>query len=39
MMFNEKLASFEKKLPESVGKPKDLQKILKSAGLPKNVFM
>ena len=34
MVFNKKISFFEKKLSESIGKPKDLWKALKSLGLP-----
>ena len=34
MVFNKKISFFENKLSESIGKPKDLWKALKSLGLP-----
>ena len=34
MVFNKKRSFLEKKLSESIGKPKDLWKVLKSIGLP-----
>ena len=34
MVFDKKISFFEKKLNESIGKPKDLWKALKSLGLP-----
>ena len=34
MVFNKKISFFEKKLSESIGKPKALWKALKSLGLP-----
>ena len=37
MIFNKKRSFFEKKLSESIGKPKDLWKALKSLGLPDNI--
>ena len=37
MIFNKKRSYFEKKLSESIGKPKDLWKALKSLGLPNKI--
>ena len=37
MIFNKKRSLFEKKLSESIGKPKDLWKALKSLGLPNKI--
>ena len=37
MIFNKKRLLFEKKLSESIGKPKDLWKALKSLGLPNKI--
>ena len=37
MIFNKKRLYFEKKLSESIGKPKDLWKALKSLGLPNKI--
>ena len=39
MIFNKKKSLFEKKLMESIGKPKDLWKALKSLGLHKKNFL
>ena len=37
MIFNKKRSLFEKKLSESIGKPKDLWKALKSLELPNTI--
>ena len=37
MIFDKKRSFFEKKLSESIGKPKDLWKALKSLGLPNKI--
>ena len=37
MIFNKNIVFFQNKLTESVGKPKDLLKALKSLGLPNKV--
>ena len=37
LIFNKKRAFFQNKLTESIGKAKDLRKILKSLGLPNKV--
>ena len=37
MIFNKNIIFFQNKLTESVGKPKDLLKALKSLGLPNKV--
>ena len=39
MIFDKKRSFFEKKLSESIGKPKDLWKALKSLGLPNNFLL
>ena len=38
MIFNKKRLLFEKKLSESIGKPKDLWKALKSLGFPNKIY-
>ena len=38
MIFNKNRSFSEKKLSESIGKPKDLWQTLKSLGLPNNIF-
>ena len=37
MIFNKNIVFFQNKLTESIGKPKDLLKALKSLGLPNKV--
>ena len=39
VIFNKRRAFFQNKWTESIGKPKDLWKALKSLGLPKNFLL